>query len=455
MNLLIDLAYLLTAVVISPVAIYKMFRYGRYRAGWANRFGKISRKHPDKKCIWIHAVSVGEVNATTTLIRELGNKFSGYEIVISTTTDTGFARANELFGNRLCIFYFPMDFSRTMRRAFKNIRPVICLLIELEVWPNLVRIAHQSGVPVVIVNGRLSDCSFSRYKLIKPVAKKIFQDIALVLAQTDEYAGRFRQLGVPAEKVVVTGSLKYDTAQVADKVEGADELAAQIGVKNENLWVAGATGDGEEQIILDVYKQLIEQKQFEDLRLAIVPRKPERFEEAADLIKQAGFGLIRYSEVKKKATENYLATESTEDTEKKIINHQSGFAKASPDKSSIINVILGDTMGDLRKFYSLATVIFVGRSLVPMGGSDMMEAAALGKCTIVGPYAFNFKQAVNDLLKADGAILVKDGGELFNAMTKCLADVDYACRIAKNGQEIIRKNQGATQRTIEQIIKFL
>ena len=445
MNILLDAVYLLAVVAISPVAIYRMLRHGRYRAGWANRFGHIERKRPDKKCIWIHAVRVGEVNATTTIIRELENRFPDYEIVISTTTDTGFARANALFGDRLCIFYFPMDFSRTMRRAFANIRPAICLLIELEVWPNLVRIAHQSGIPVVVVNGRLSERSFGRYKLIKSITRKTFQNISLALAQTEEYAERFREIGVAAEKVIVTGSVKYDTAQVADKVEGADVLATQLGLKNDRLWVAGATGDGEEQIILDVYQQLIEQKQFENLRLAIVPRKPERFEEVANLIKQDGFGLIRFSEIKKKATEKYLATESTENTEKKIINH----------KSSIINVILGDTMGDLRKFYSLAKVIFVGRSLVPMGGSDMMEAAALGKCTIFGPHAFNFKQAVDDLLKADGAILVKGKDALFDAMTKCLSDANYASQIARNGQEIIRKNQGATSRTVAHITKLV
>ena len=443
MNVLIDLAYLLAIIAISPVAIYRMLRYGRYRAGWANRFGRITRRQPGKKCIWIHAVSVGEVNATTTIIRELEKKFPDYEIVISTTTDTGFARANELFGKRLCIFYFPMDFSRTMRRAFENIRPSICLLIELEVWPNLVRIACESNIPVVVVNGRLSERSFRRYNLIKAVTRKVFGNLTLALVQSEEYAERFRQIGAPAEKVIVTGSVKYDTAQVSDKVDGADQLAIQLGLKNERLWVAGATGDGEEQIILDVYKRLIEQKKFADLRLAIVPRKPERFNEVADLIMQKGFGLIRYSEMKKATAE------------KKIINHQSDFAKATLDRSSIINVILGDTMGDLRKFYSLATVIFVGRSLVPMGGSDMMEAAALGKCTIFGPHAFNFKQAVDDLLKANGAILVKDTSELFDAISKCLTDADYASRIAQNGQEIIRKNQGATARTILQITKIL
>jgi 3-deoxy-D-manno-octulosonic-acid transferase len=442
------------------MAIYRMLRHGRYRAGWGNRFGKISRKRPDKKCIWIHAVSVGEVNATTTLIKGLEAKFPDYEIAISTTTDTGFARANALFGNRLSVFYFPMDFSLTMKRAFANIKPAMCLLIELEVWPNLVRIAKQSGVPVIVVNGRLSERSFRRYNLIKAVTRKLFGNLTLALAQSEEYAERFRKIGVPAERVIVTGSVKYDTAQVTDKVDGADALATQLGLKNDRMWVAGATGNDEEQIILDVYKRLVEQKQFADLRLAIVPRKPERFDEVANLIEQAGFGLIRYSEIKKKATEVYSATESTsaspqsggrdlakggEDTEKKIINHN----------SSIINVILGDTMGDLRKFYSLASVIFVGRSLVPMGGSDMIEAAALGKCTIFGPHAFNFKQAVEDLLKADGAILVKDADELFDAMKKCLTDADYARRIAQNGQQVIKKNQGATKRTIEAISRLL
>jgi 3-deoxy-D-manno-octulosonic-acid transferase len=431
MTVFIDIAYLIALIAINPVAIYKMLRYGRYRAGWANRFGKINRKRPDKKCIWIHAVSVGEVNATTTLIRELESKFPDYEIVLSTTTDTGFARANALFGSRLSVFYFPMDFSLTMKRAFARINPAMCLLIELEVWPNLVRIAKQSDIPVIVVNGRLSERSLRRYNLIKGVTRKIFRGLTLALAQSEEYAERFRKLGMPAERVIVTGSIKYDTAQVTDKVDGADVLATQLGLKNDRLWVAGATGNDEEQIILDVYRRLIEQKQFANLRLAIVPRKPERFDEVANLIKETRFGLIRYSALK------------------------SGKLRIENEELRNKAVVLGDTMGDLRKFYSLATVIFVGRSLVPMGGSDMMEAAALGKCTIFGPHAFNFKQAVDDLLKANGAILVKDTDELFNAMKKCLTDTSYASQIAQNGQQIIRKNQGATARTIINISKML
>ncbi len=428
MAVLIDIVYLIALLAVSPVAIYRRLRYGRYRAGWANRFGRIIRKHPDKKCIWIHAVSVGEVNATTTLIKELENKFADYEIVISTTTDTGFARANALYGNRQNIFYFPMDFSATMKRAFKNIRPAMCLLIELEVWPNLVRIAKRNNVPIIVVNGRLSERSFKRYNLIKGITKKVFGNVTLALVQNDQYAERFCKVGVT--NVIVTGSLKYDTSLITDRVEGSDILQNQLFGNNlKSLWVAGATGNDEEKIILDVYRRLIEQTQFADLGLVIVPRKPERFNEVADLIKKSGFDFLRYSELKS-------------DPKLKIENTK-------------WKIVLGDTMGDLRKFYSLAKIIFVGRSLVPMGGSDMMEAAALGKCTVFGPYAFNFKQTVDDLLKADGAILVRNGDELFNAMKKCLTDSGYAKRIAQNGREIIRKNQGATLRTVTQISKFL
>ena len=436
MRIILDLLYLLAGVAYSPVIIYRAVRHKRYRTGWDQRFGKISRRSPTKKCIWLHAVSVGEVNAAKTIVKELKNKFGNFEIVISTTTDTGFARATNLFRENHQVFYFPFDFSWTMRRAFSNIRPAICLLMELEVWPNFVHIAQQSNVPVIVVNGRISDRSFTSYKKARPLIKKMFGRVTLVLAQTDEYARRFKEIGCPDENVIVTGSLKYDTAQITDKVEGADVLAAQLNIDDERLWVAGATGNDEEKILLDVYQNLKQQSRFSDLRLAVVPRKPERFDEVAQLIESRGLSLVRYSHIKKLTIEN---------TEKSIINNQ----------SSIDTVILGDTMGDLRKFYSLATIIFVGRSLVPMGGSDMAEAAALGKCTLFGPYAFNFKQTVDALLADTGAIMVKDKQELLQTIQKCLSEPDFAQEIAKNGREVIRKNQGATAKSIDQITKFL
>jgi 3-deoxy-D-manno-octulosonic-acid transferase len=430
MRIILDLMYFLAAIVYCPKIIYRAVKHKRYRSGWDQRFGKIYRRSPHKKCIWLHAVSVGEVNAAKSIIKELENKFEDFEIIISTTTDTGFTRATNLFSSDHLVFFFPFDFSWIMRRAFNNIRPNICLLMELEVWPNFVRFAKQSEIPVIVVNGRMSDKSYPTYRKIKPIAKKIFADITLTLAQTREYAQRFKELGCPDDKVIVTNSLKYDTAQITDKVEGADELKAQLNIGSERLWIAGGTGNDEEKILIDVLEQLKQDDSFRDLRMVIVPRKPERFNEVAQIIENRGFHLIRYSRIKNNTAPTPLPTDNQA-------------------------IILGDTMGDLRKFYSLATIIFVGRSLVPMGGSDMLEAAALGKCTIFGPHTFNFKQTVDALLADSGAIMVKDQQELLNTLQKCLSDTDFAQSIATNGQEVIRKNQGATTTTVDHITRFL
>lgn len=427
MRFLIDLLYLIAIIIISPKIIYRMIRQGRYRSGWGQRFGKITRKNPEKKCIWIHAVSVGEVNATKTLIATLQNQFSDYEIVISSTTDTGLARAKALYAGSFSVFYFPFDVSWIMQRAFDRINPAICLLMELEVWPNLTRIAKSRNAPVVVVNGRLSDKSYPRYKLIKPAAQWMFKKVDLVLAQTEEYAQRFRHLGCPADKVMVTNSLKYDTAQITDKVEGSDQIRKQLNIDTERLWVAGGTGPGEERIVLEAFTKLRKEQQFADLRVVIVPRKPERFDEVASIADQFGFGLTRYSRLKA--------------SEKKVSGKPA--------------VTLGDTMGDLKKFYSLATVVFVGRTLVKMGGSDMMEPTALGKCTIFGPHTFNFKQTVDVLLKGAGAIEIKGSRELFEIIQKCLDDDVLREKTAHKGQEVIKQNQGATQRSVTAIVKLL
>jgi len=428
MRFVIDLMYVLAALAYSPVIVLRILRQGRYRSGWGQRFGKLDRKEPQKKCIWLHAVSVGEVNAAQTLIAEIEKQFPDFEIVISTTTDTGFARAEKLFGTRLQVFYFPFDLSWVVRRAFERIRPSVCLLMELEVWPNFVFAAHARDIPVVVLNGRISDKSFSRYSKIKSVTRTFFGKIDMVLAQTQEYAQRFRELGCPADRVMVTSSLKYDTAQVADRVPGAETLAEQLNLAGAKLWVAGGTGNDEEKIILDVHKSLLQEGKFHGLRLAIVPRKPERFDEVAQLIEQAGFPLVRYSRLKETG------------------------ARAEANGAA---VILGDTMGDLRKFYSLASMIFVGRTLVPMGGSDMMEAAALGKCTLFGPHTFNFRQTVDALLAGQGAIRVVDKDDLLKTMKQCLSEPDYASRIARSGQTVIKQNQGATARTMDVLRKLL
>ena len=427
MRYLLDLLYGVAIVLYSPKIIYRMLCHDRYRAGWSQRLGRIQRRNPEKPCIWIHAVSVGEVNATRTLVDRLNEQLGDYEVVISSTTDTGLTRAKTLYESEYSVFYFPFDLSWVMARAFKQIRPAMVLLMELEVWPNLTAIANEQHIPVAVINGRLSDKSFPKYQKVKFFISRMFRKVSLVLAQTEEYAQRFIALGCDEDTVIVTNSLKYDTAQTDGVVEGADRLVEQVNLGSERLWVAGGTGPGEEKMVLDVFTKLKKEGGFEGVRLAIVPRKPERFDEVADLIDQVGLGYVRYSALK----ENDSVT------------------KGKP------TVILGDTMGDLKKFYSLATVVFVGRSLVRMGGSDMMEPTALGKCTLFGPHTFNFKQTVEVLLAGDGAIEVADEDELYEKMFQCLKDKDFVRRIASNGQKVIRQNQGATQKTVNAICQTL
>jgi 3-deoxy-D-manno-octulosonic-acid transferase len=422
-----DLLYLLAFIAYSPKILYRAVAQNRYRSGWDERLGKVSRLSPEKKCVWIHAVSVGEVNATKTIVAELKNKLPDYEIIISATTDTGIEQARKIYKD-LKVFFYPYDFSFVVRKALKKLKPDICLLMELEVWPNFTSRATKMDIPIVVVNGRISDRSFPRYKLVRPFVADTFKKVSLFLSQDGTYAQRFIELGGKKKSTIITGSLKYDTAQVTDKVEGAEKIAQQIDISNQRLIVAGGTGIDEEKIVIDAFKKIKENSKFNDVRLVIVPRKPERFNEVADLIVKSGFELTRYSKIKsgEQANESNKAT-----------------------------IILGDTMGDLRKFYSLANIVFVGRSLVPMGGSDMMESTAMGKCTIFGPLTFNFKETVKALLAAKGSIEVADGKELYETLAECLEEPAYARRIADAGQRVIKENQGATEKTINAILDLL
>lgn len=426
MSLLINLAYFVGLALYSPVIIYRMAAHKRYRGGWAQRLGKITRREPNKPCIWIHAVSVGEVNATRTLVDSLATALPDHEIVISSTTDTGLARACALYEKQRSVFYFPFDLSWIMKRAFDQLRPNLILLMELEVWPNLATIAQQRNIPVVVVNGRISERSFPKYLKLRKFIAAMFRKVSLVLAQTQEYADRFVALGCDLSKVIITSSLKYDTAQTDSNVPGTERIAEQIKLGTGRLWVLGGTGPGEEQIGLEIFSRLKKEAEFEDLHLAIIPRKPERFDEVAELIDKSGFTFVRFSKLKQN--------------------------NATADGRPM--VILGDTMGDLRKFYALASVVFVGRTLTPMGGSDMMESAAMGRCTTFGPYTFNFKQTVDALLEGVGAIEVKDADELYHITRKCLMNRDFADAIAASGQRVIRQNQGATQKTVNAIVKL-
>jgi len=428
MGILLDLVYLVGLVATSPVWVHRMIRHGRYRGGWSQRLGGIPVRYGLQPIIWIHGVSLGEINAARTLVREIHSQLPDFRVVVSSTTDTGMSAARRLFAPDHVVFHWPLDFSLTVGRALNRMRPDLVVLMEGEFWPNFLAACNRRGIPVVAVNARLAaGKGYPRYRMLGPIARKLmFARVTAVGVQDEIYAERFASLGVARERIHVTGMMKFDTAEIAQRIDGADELAAAVGLgSDEQLVVAGGTGPGEEEIILDFWGDLSER--HPKARLAIVPRKPERFDAVGRAITERGFSIVRRSE------------------------RPDGCAARS--ESGPRTVVLGDTMGELRKFYSLAACVFVGRSLVPMGGSDMIEAAALGKPTAFGPHTFNFPQA--DALAANGTKRVSSGDELMQWIAQCLSDPAAAARAGQTAQDYVRSQQGATGRNVEMICSVL
>ncbi len=434
MWLLMDCIYFLAALVAVPVLLYQRFVGGKRRGGWAERLGFLPPRPSDRPCVWIHAVSLGEANATRGIVDALRKQLDGHDVVISATTDTGYARAKELYPD-LYVFRYPLDFSCAVRRALRTVRPSLIVLMELEVWPNLVDLADRRGIAVVVVNGRLTEKkSMRRFRkpVIRSMARRTFRRLAWVGAQNRTYAERFRELGVPADRVHVTGMLKWDTAQVTDRVPGTDALCEAVGgpspERPRRLWVCGQTGPGEEVVVLRAYERL--RRDFADLQLAVIPRKPERFDEVAELLSKAGLPVLRRS------------------------RHPDGSAPPAvqPD------IILGDTMGELRKFYCLADVVFVGRTLVPMGGSDVIEVAALARPILIGPHTDNFADSVAEL-QAAGALAVCEttvddpaAPDKLAAEVRRLLTDGRAAAMGLAGRRIVQENLGVTQRTVTALI---
>jgi 3-deoxy-D-manno-octulosonic-acid transferase len=441
-GILLDILYALALVVLSPVWVYRMIRHGRYRTGWGERLGRAPVRYSLQPVIWIHAVSVGEINAARTLVKELHGQLPDYRVVVSSTTDTGMAAARKLFAPDHEVFQWPLDFTFSVRRALSRLRPDLVVLMEGEVWPNFLAACNRRKIPVVMVNGRLSPRGL-RWRKLGSLAGKVFNRLAAVGVQDETYARTFASLGLQPEKIHVTGMLKYDTAEVADRLRGQDELAKAMGIRGEDrLLVAGGTGPGEEKMILDAYPIL--KAHHPQAKLAIVPRKPERFDEVADLIQSAGFGLLRRSQ----------RPDGTEGPEESQAREASPPPAEAPQTTAQREaVLLGDTMGELRKFYALASCVFVGRSLVPLGGSDMIEAAALGKPTAFGPYTFNFPQA-EELLR-HGCLRVPHAKDLMEQFDRWLRHEHAAAAASKAAQDYVRSQQGATRRNVEMICHVL
>ncbi len=429
MRYLFDLIYLTAALFLGlPYAMLRRWRRGPGSLSLKERLGAVPSRPVSGHCVWIHGVSLGEINATRTLVAELHRRVPECAIVVSSTTNTGLARARELYP-RLTVFRFPLDFSPVLNRAMETLRPSIIVLMELEIWPNLGEVAHDREVPVVIANGRVTSertMKWFRKPVLRQIAKRMFGRIRWVGAQDEVYAARFRDLGVPAENVAISGSLKYDAADVSERVEGQQALADAMTIDaRKPLLVCGSTGDGEEDLVLAAYERIV--RAVPELQLAIIPRKPERFDEVARLIAERGYTCLRRSGKPPLVPPNVPTPRA---------------------------VFLGDTTGELRKFYGLASVSFVGRSLVPMGGSDMIEAAALGKPVLFGPHTENFAEAVAALKEAQGCEVVADAGELAEACERLLRDGERGRAIGAAARQAILARRGATRMTVDSIFRI-
>ena len=422
-----DIAWGTILALGAPVWLIHPRLRTKLRRALSERTGRGISRDTASPAVMVHAVSLGEINATRALVRMLADARPDLHFIVSTTTDTGFARGRELYGAdpKVTLIRYPLDFSGPVSRVLDHLRPDLVVLMELEVWPNFLFHCERRNIPVLLVNGRLTESSYRHYRLGRPLVRRMFRRLAAVCAQDEAYAQRFIRLGAPPDRVRVTGTMKFDNAPVADRIDGADELARAVGLRPgaEKIWVCGSTGPGEEDLILERYQALDPSP-----RLVIVPRHPERFDEVGQLIVRRGLPVLRRS-------------------------RPTLVAGGHPP------IVLGDTMGELRKFYSLADVVFVGRTLVDLGprqrGSDMIEPAALAKPVIVGPYTHNFAEAMNRLTQVSGVRAIADADQLARAVNEMLADPAGASAMGERAREVVRREQGATARHVDVILRQL
>jgi len=451
MRWLLDLLYLTVAALTAPIWLVRMVRTGKIRTDWAGRFGRVRADLPPKASpkggmpstgsrprVLFHAVSVGEVNAIRELVTMLADAGQDIplQIVVATTTDTGFARAQALWGEStsasqgsapnqredrpIAVVRYPFDFSFAVDRFLRAIAPDVVVLVELEVWPNFSDACRRRGVSVGVVNGRLTQRSFRRYRKVRWLMRHAFARLAFAAVQNEAYAARFRAMGAPSDRVVVTGTMKWDTAQIADQVDGAEELARAMGIdRTRPLIVAGSTAPGEHELLHAATPP--------DVQLLCAPRKPEWFDDAAAALP----GCIRRS----------------------AVLHDSPHPQTAIHNPPADRFLL-DTIGELRQAYALADVVIIGRSFGDLHGSDMMEPVALGKAVIVGPAVSDFQDTV-DALQADGGIVQTTADALPDAIKELLNDPQRRNALAERGCAVIRAHQGATARNAEIVRKAL
>ena len=414
-----DLCYVFIVVVGSPVIVLMLLVSGRWRAGILQRLGFCPSREGTRPAIWIHGVSVGEVLAAKELVNLIGDQRPDLDVVLSTTTRAAQEAAHRAYPGRL-VFYYPLDFSFATRRAMDRIRPSLVLLMELEIWPNMLLTASLRGVPVLLANGRMSAKSERDYLRLQHVIPEPMDRIAHYCVQTEEYAARFRAVGVPPQRLTITGNMKFDN--VADRVgEGVREsYLRRLGLSpSAFVLVAGSTHSGEESLVLGVHRAI--RARDPGARLVIVPRFPERFDEVESEIRGAGFACERLSR---------LAPEGP------------------PSGSAPDAVILGDTVGELSTLYCVADLVFVGGSVTRRGGHSMIEPAGLGKPVVVGPGTRNFRDPVELLLSRGGLVQARDERDVASALLALHADPARRREVGDRARQVCLESKGATRRIL-------
>jgi 3-deoxy-D-manno-octulosonic-acid transferase len=442
----LNLAYLTTLLVASPLVLWAAWRHGKHREGFAAKLlGRGPRRLGDAPCVWLHAVSVGEVNMLATMIAELAAREPQWEIVVSTTTKTGYDLARRKYADRT-VFYCPLDFSWATANAMRRVRPTMLVLAELELWPNLIRAAKRQGAKVAIINGRLSDNSFRGYRRLRPLVSRVLRQVDLVAAQNAETAERFVALGARPEAVHATGSLKFDGAQTDRRNSRTTELRTLAGLSARDVvLLAGSTQDPEEQYAIEIFKRLA--PTHRNLRLILVPRHPQRFDEVAALLDQSGITWRRRSELQPRALPGGRSTAP---------HGTSQSPRAEPGaEDRRWSALLVDTIGELGAWWGAASIGFVGGSFGGRGGQNMLEPAAYGVATCFGPNTWNFRDIVGQLLAADGALVVEDKAELEAFITSMLERPEEAAALGERARRVVLSQQGATRRTCELLSELI
>ncbi|MBC8032408.1 MAG: 3-deoxy-D-manno-octulosonic acid transferase [Pyrinomonadaceae bacterium] len=427
-SLLLALGFL----ILLPRFLFDAFRHGKYVAGFRERLGLLTPLQTNgRTVIWIHCVSVGETQAARPLVQSLKQRFPNHSIAVSTTTLTGQNVAREVFKNDVeKVFYFPFDWRWILRRTLTAVNPAAVLIMETELWPNFLRECEARRIPVAIVNGRLSEQSFRRYKLIKGFISRVLSSLSLAAVQTEADAQRLRALGLDAAKIFVAGNTKFDAGAASSTGTLTTEFRDRFKLgPAAPLIVAASTHAPEERIILNALKgvRLVSELQP---RLMIAPRHPERFREVAALIQASGF-----------PTTNRTAPTSPSD--------------------SACEVILLDSIGELPTVYSLASIVFVGGSIANAGGHNILEPAAVGASVITGAHTQNFKQIVETFVEAEAVIQLPPLSEseatiaMANAFEQLLLDPDKRSELGRRAFSLVNQNRGATERTLDLLSSIL